>query len=120
MWLEKPFSVRWLDLMWNVPSDEELASLPRLYEQDGKGKGTLIHLHFFMGNSDWFISEFDGKDTFFGFVCLNGWTDLAEWGYISFMELKELNFRGLEVDRDTYWETKKAYDVPLIKECEGW
>ena len=106
--------------MWNVPGDEELARIPRLYEQDGKGKNTLIHLHFFMGNSDWFISEFDGKDTFFGFVCLNGWKDLAEWGCIYFMELKELDFRGLEVDRNLYWEIKKACDVPLIRECEGW
>jgi hypothetical protein len=92
----------------------------------------VIHLHFFLGNNDWYIAEYGGKDTFFGFVCLNGWTDCAEWGYISYTELRELRvkqpigidgqrmFIPLEVDRDLYWESKKAIDVPLIRECQGW
>lgn len=118
--------------MWNVPSEKELAKIPKLYEQDGKGKNTLIHLHFFIGNSDWFISEYDGEDTFFGFVCLNGWKEFAEWGYISFRELKELIakatmkvdgnllFIPIEIDRDLNWGIKRAFDVPIIKECCKW
>ena len=107
--------------MWNEPSAQELNQIPKLYDsEDVPAKDKMIYMHFFLANSDWFVAEFDGDDTFFGFACLNGWTDCAEWGYISVRELKELNFRGLEVDRELNWISKKAKDVPLIRECEGW
>ena len=118
--------------MFNEPTDTELAKVPRLYEtEDVPAKDKIIHLHFFLASSDWFIAEFDGVDTFFGFVCLNGWKDCAEWGYISFKELKELKveqpilfggekrFTILEVDRDLHWDVRKAKDVKLIRECQG-
>ena len=119
--------------MFNEPTDTELAKVPRLYATENvPAKDKMIHLHFFLASSDWFICEFDGDDTFFGFVCLNGWQDCAEWGYISYKELKELKveqpilfggekrFTLLEVDRDLHWEPRKAVDVPLIRECQGW
>ena len=118
--------------MWNLPSEKELAKIPKLGVQDGKGKDIMIHMHFFMGNSDWYVAEFDGKDTFFGFVCLNGWKDLAEWGYFSFKELKELKakttikFDGelvsvpMEVDRNMHWTPKKVTEIPLIMDCCNW
>ncbi len=59
--------------MWNIPLQEK-----------------LIHLHFFIGGSDWYVAEFDGDDTFFGYVVLNSDFDCAEWGYISFAELQEI------------------------------
>ena len=85
-----------------------------------------------MCNSDWYIAEFDGDDTFFGFACLNGWKDLAEWGNISFKELKDLRVEQpivvegkrevmfLEVECDEYWMVRKAKDIKLIRECQGW
>ena len=119
--------------MFNEPTDTELAEIPRLYEtEDVSARDKVIHMHFFIGNSDWFIAEYDGKDTFFGFVCLNGWTDCAEWGYISFKELRELKVKQpividgqralipLEVDRDLHWEPRKATNVTLVRECQGW
>ena len=119
--------------MWNPPTEVELAKVPRLYEtEDVPIKDKTIWMHFFVCNSDWFIAEFDGDDTFFGFACLNNWKDLAEWGYISFKELKELKVKQpigidgqrmlmpLEVDRDVYWDVRKAVDVPLIRECQCW
>ena len=119
--------------MFNEPTDTELAKVPRLYETENVPvKDKIIHMHFFLASSDWFIAEFDGDDTFFGFVCLNGWKDCAEWGYISFKELRELRvkqpilfdcekrFMPLEVDRDVYWDVRKAVDVPLIRECQRW
>lgn len=118
--------------MWNTPTKSALTKIPRLYETEGiEAKDKLIHLHFFVGGSDWYIAEYDGEDTFFGFACLNGWQDCAEWGYISFQELKELRvkqpilFDGvkkvvlLEVDRDVYWDVRKAKDVKLIVRCGG-
>jgi hypothetical protein len=119
--------------MFNPPTDTDLAKIPRLYETENvPAKDKVIHMHFFIGNSDWYIAEYDGEDTFFGFVCLNGWTDLAEWGYISYKELKELKVEApvsingqralipLEVDRDLYWMPRKAFNVSLIRECQGW
>jgi len=119
--------------MFNEPTDIELAKVPRLYETENvSAKDKIIHMHFFLGSSDWFIAEFDGDDIFFGFACLNGWTDLAEWGYISFNELKQLKVDApvsingqkalipLEVDRDVYWISRKAFNATLVRECQGW
>ena len=119
--------------MWNPPTEVELGKIPRLYTTENvPAKDKVIHLHFFLGSSDWFICEFDGDDIFFGFACLNGWTDLAEWGYISYKELKELKVKQpigsdgqralipLEVDRDLSWMPRKAVNVSLIRECQGW
>jgi hypothetical protein len=50
----------------------------------------LIYGHFFIGGCDWFIAEWDGGDLFFGYANL-GDDQCAEWGYISFSELKSLN-----------------------------
>ena len=38
----------------------------------------------FTGGCDWYITEFDGDDLFFGFAILNSDYEMAEWGYISF------------------------------------
>ena len=119
--------------MWNPPTEVELNKIPRLYEtEDVPAKDKIVHIHFFLASSDWFIVEFDGKDTFFGFAVLNGWKDLAEWGYISYKELKELKVRQpigidgqrmlipLEVERDLNWISRKSFNVSLIRECQGW
>ncbi len=47
-------------------------------------------MHFFIGNCHWYIAEYDGEDIFFGYAILNGDIQNAEWGYISFSELKEI------------------------------
>ena len=119
--------------MWNEPPEVELAKIPKLYETENvPARDKVIHLHFFLASSDWFIAEYDGDDIFFGFACLSNWKDLAEWGYISYKELKELKVKQpigidgqrmlipLEVDRDVYWDVRKAVDVPLIRECQRW
>jgi hypothetical protein len=112
--------------MWNIPTREQLARLPGLYETDHIDcKDKIIHLHFFMGSFDWWLAEFDGEDTFFGFACL-GDPDMAEWGFIPFHELKELKMDvplrsmkpdeeigkiPLEVDCDKFWTPKKFSEV---------
>jgi len=119
--------------MWNTPTEKVLKNIPRLYETDQiEVSEKLICLHFFLAGSDWFIAEYDGEDTFFGFVCLNGMKEFAEWGYISFNELKELEVEQpilvndkpgivlLQVECDKYWKVRKARYVPLICECQRW
>ena len=99
--------------MFNTPTDETLKQLPGLYDTEFIAlPDKLIHLHFFISGCDWYIAEYDGIDTFFGFCILGG----AEWGYISFDELKAIKVGGwLEVDNDLYWTPKFASEVEKIR-----
>lgn len=101
--------------MWNIPSKEILDSIPRLYETEETSLADkIIHVHFFIGGCDWFIAEYDGDDLFWGYANLNDDIN-AEWGYISFNDLKSYNIRGAEIDFDLYWKVRRAKEVPLIK-----
>jgi hypothetical protein len=108
--------------MWNEPPKEQLARIPNLYEtEEIPLKEKKIHLHFFIGASDWYIAEYDGKDLFFGYAILNGDTEMAEWGYISFRELRELKIPpGFEVDRDLFWKVRPASQVEKIRAAHQW
>lgn len=109
-------------IMWNAPSKKQLSTLPTLYATENVPlKDKIIHLHFFIGGCDWFIAEFDGDDLFFGFTILNQDYQNAEWGYISFGELKSIKVQGwLEIDRDIHWKVRPAKEVDLICEAQGW
>lgn len=62
-------------------------SIPRLGTQDGLNKEAIVYLILEGLNGwKWYITEFDGLDTFFGFV--KG--DYPEWGYINKTELNKL------------------------------
>ena len=110
--------------MWNEPSKERLEKIPRLYETEEISlKDKIIHLHFFLGDTDWFVSEFDGQDKFFGFVCLNGDLEMAEWGYFDLADLKSIRIgRGYEVDceLERFWRVRPAKEVNLICKARGW
>lgn len=105
--------------MWNIPNEERLAQIPKLYETEHTPlKDKLIYLHFFIGGTDWYLIEFDGEDLFWGFTILNGDLQNAEFGYISFKELKEIKVGGwLEVDCETeeVWQIRKASEIDKIK-----
>lgn len=102
--------------MWNEPSAQELAKLPRFYEtEDVEWPEKIIHMHFFLGGCDWYMAEYCPPErNFFGFAILNDDLQNAEWGYISFDELRSVNVRGLEVDRDLHWRIRKASEVERI------
>jgi len=104
--------------MYNVPSDKILAEIPKLGEQDGEHtRDTMIYLHFFIGGCDWYVAEYDGKDTFFGYAIINHDLDMAEWGYFSFSELKSLKLSGVfEVDCESrrFFPVQKADNIKLI------
>ena len=105
--------------MWNEPTPERLAKIPRLYEtEDVPLREKPVHLHFFIGGCDWYISEYDRDDLFFGYAILNNDLEMAEWGYISFRELKEIKINGwLEVDceLEEYWKVRKASEIERIR-----
>lgn len=90
---------------------------PALYEQDGKGYDAIVAAHYFIGSSDWLITEYDpDQDIAFGWACLNGDRQNAELGYVSLTELEEVavetsvQMNGIElgtveqkVERDAHW-----------------
>ena len=103
--------------MWNEPSKERLARIPKLYETEGIPlEEKPIHLHFFIGGCDWYIAEYSPEEKiFWGYAILNGDTENAEWGYISFKELQELVVGpGIEVDRDLHWTRRPVEGVDKI------
>lgn len=110
--------------MWNEPSKERLARIPKLYATEHIPlKNKQIHLHFFIGGCDWYIAEYDGDDLFWGFACLNGDLQNAEWGYVSFSELKAIKVNGwLEIDceLESFWGIKPASKIELIRKASGW
>lgn len=99
--------------MWNKPTNEQLSAIPRFGEQDGRisMSDVVIYLHFFVGACDWYIAEYDGHDIFYGFACL-GDIEMAEWGTISFQELKDLEipFDVLNGQRKTITTTHAEVD----------
>lgn len=77
---------------------EQINTMPKTYEQDGKGDDAVAHLHYFLGGNDWFITEKDmdgGVQQAFGYAILNGDDEMAECGYISISELVR---HGVELD----------------------
>jgi hypothetical protein len=78
--------------------------LPALYAQDGSSDPT-VYLKLFnpCGAATWYITEWDGEDTFFGYADL-GDPMCAELGYISKSELENLRLpMGLYIERDAHW-----------------
>lgn len=83
---------------------------------------------YVIGNTSFYISEWDGGDSLFGYTVLNGDTQNSEWGYISLDEVKDLKlpygslqiptemiFYGLE---DTIEKTV-SMDYPELSEKMG-
>ena len=106
--------------MWNKPSKERLARIPRLYDSEQTPlKEKRIYLHFFIGGSDWYVAEYDGGDLFWGYAILNGDFEMAEWGYFSFTELRLLSVGGIEVDCElgAYFKPQDASAIDKI--CKG-
>ena len=108
--------------MWNEPAKEQLAKIPKLYETEGVPlRKKEIYLHFFIGGCDWYICEYDGEDLFWGYAILNGDLEMAEWGYISFDELKRIKIPpGFEIDCETCWQVKKAIQIEKIRMGNHW
>lgn len=82
---------------------ENRKDLPPLYSQDSKGDSAIAHVKFFnpAGAGTWYATEFDGKDTFFGYVTGLGEDEL---GYFTLSELESVRLRfGLKIERDMYW-----------------
>ena len=81
--------------------------IPPLHSTENKKpEDTTVHAHYFTPFSswDWYITEYDGKDTMYGLVKGHE----VELGYIS---LKELRSQGWNVERDQHWSKKSLAQV---------
>ena len=66
-----------------------IETMPKTYEQDGKGEDAIAFLHYFIGSCDWYITEKDSNDEqhqAFGLANLGYGSEL---GYIPITELME-------------------------------
>jgi hypothetical protein len=113
--------------MWNTPTPERLAAIPGLGETQATPlEDKIMHLHFFIGGCDWYIAEAgrpgdDDEELLWGFACLHGDTQNAEFGYISFEELKALNIKGHEIDCELpeHFSPTIAREIPVIATSLG-
>ncbi len=107
--------------MWNEPSKKRFAQIPALYSTETKStQGKHIYLHFFLGGCSWYIAEFDGNDLFWGGAILNDIN--AEWGYISFSELKAVKVGNIEIDceLEEHWRVRSVLQICKICQAQGW
>ncbi|MGN5571033.1 DUF2958 domain-containing protein [Xanthomonas citri] len=87
---------------------ERCMSMPKVYEQDGKGLDAIAHLHYFRGGNDWYITERDLSDEqlqAFGVASFLGHE--PEQGYIG---VNELIAHGVELD--LYFEPTALRNLP--------
>jgi hypothetical protein len=85
-------------------TEELRKKIPKLYSQETE-KNPLVYAKFFSPDSSWtwYALEFDGEDTFFGYV--DGFE--PELGYFSLSEMESVKGPlGLKIERDLYWEPK--------------
>jgi hypothetical protein len=88
---------------------ELLSKLPTLYSQENTEDPMVICKFFLpMTKWTWYATEFDGKDTFFGFVS----GEYPELGYFSLSELENLEGQyGIGVERDRYFEPTRLSTI---------
>lgn len=88
-----------------------IATMPKTYEQDGKGDQAVAYLHYFSPSGDWYITEKDQDEEqhqAFGLANMGE----PELGYISIVELVKYG-----VELDLHWTPKTLAEV---KKEKGW
>lgn len=95
----------------NLLTAELRKALPPLYTNESLDDplAAVAHVKFFgRGRYKFFVTEFDGDDTLYGYCISPLAPDCDEWGYASFAELvnmRDAQFKILAaIERDCYWE----------------
>jgi hypothetical protein len=81
-------------------------AMPKPYETENQGENAIVHLHYFKGGCDWWITERDSSAQqlqAFGLASLGYEPEL---GYIS---IDELLAEGVELD--LYWTPRPLADI---------
>ncbi len=81
--------------------------LPPLYANENKVPAEIrVPLKIFdpSGRGTWYVTEFSGEDTMFGYCRSPLGSEFDELGYMSLQELSTvINSYGLHMERDIYW-----------------
>ena len=86
---------------------ETITNMPVTYKTDGQGDEAIVHLHYFRGNMDWYITEKDvGDEQIQAFGLADLGMGHPELGYISIEELVD---NGIELD--LYWTPKTLAEL---------
>lgn len=83
-----------------------VAAMPKPYDTENQGENAIVHLHYFKGGCDWWITERDSSAQqlqAFGLASLGYEPEL---GYIS---IDELLAEGVELD--LYWTPCPLADI---------
>jgi len=99
----------------NLLPEHVAKTLPKIYAQEGKGYNAMAYLKFFdpCSNWTWFVTEFDGRDTFFGLVIGH----FVEFGYFSLTELAACKNRlGIGIERDIHFTPKTLEEIMSSQE----
>jgi hypothetical protein len=93
---------------------EITSKLPALYSQENIADPMVICKFFAVWtNWTWYGIEFDGKDTFFGYVA----GDFPELGNFSLSELQNLKGpMGLAIERDMYFGPCRLSEIKKLHE----
>jgi len=73
-----------------------LPMIPDIGETEGKQEPT-VYLHYFTGNTHFYICEFDGIDTMYGKAVLRYLPDLPKYRTLSLSNLKSNQFIELDI-----------------------
>jgi hypothetical protein len=95
-------------------TDSLRKELPPLYASENVSDPTVVCKFFLPGTGwTWYVIEFDGDDTFFGYVI--GLE--CELGYFSLQELTQAQGPlGLRVERDCYFQKQPLSKVRTLHE----
>ena len=95
-------------------TEELRKQLPALYSQENEKDPMVVCKFFAVWTSwKWYGIEFDGKDSFFGYVA----GDYPELGYFSLSELQNLKGpMGLSIERDMYFKACKLSEIKKLHE----
>lgn len=117
-----------IETMWQACQGEEgewfrnafvelaaiIAEIPETYEQDGKGDQAKIHLHYFRGGCDWYITELD-CDSDEGHIQAFGLANLGFGPELGYLSIPELLAAGAELD--LHWTVQPIADVAKAREA---
>lgn len=92
------------------------SKLPPLYAKEND-KDPKVICKFFLPWTKWtwYAIEFDGKDTFFGYIV----GEFNELGYFSLSELQSIEGPyGLKVERDLYFDPQPLSNIKHLHEVQ--
>lgn len=90
---------------------QTLNTMPTSYQTDGQGDAAVVHLHYFTGSAEWYITERDREDEqhqAFGLAVLSG-KDM-ELGYISLVELCRTS-AITSANLDLHWQPRTLREI---------